>query len=148
MKSRFLIPRVFTGIGLLLIVLGIILGITYLNGDILSFLKKNNTPASTITALFERDNYQGDLALTFLIIGLFMTGFSKLKLEDEFTDYLRYQSLLLTVIIQSTTLILSSWIIGGITFISVSNINLFGFLFVYNIIFRVVFYINQQKVRE
>ncbi|MBR9861230.1 hypothetical protein GYB22_10890 [bacterium] len=136
MKNRFLLPRKFLPIGIILTAIGAALGIAYLNEWILPFFEIN-IETQGFDALFKRTNYQGDVAITCLLIGLYILGFTKRKEEDEFIDHLRYQSLLVTLLVQNLVLLITTWIIGGSDYFLVMTLNLFSFLILFNIIFLV-----------
>ncbi|MDI1235236.1 MAG: hypothetical protein PSX81_13215 [bacterium] len=145
MKNKFLLPSLFYKIGGLLFILGSTLGILYLQNVRLSFFSTNGGAVQGIEQLFLRTSFQGDVALTLIIVGLYFLGFSRRAIEDEYIDFIRHQSLLISVLIQSFALIVASWLIGGITFFTVMMFNLFSLLAVYNLIFHLCIFRNQRQ---
>jgi hypothetical protein len=144
MKNKFLLDTKLQKYAVLALLTGIGLGIAYLNNSIIPILQKNKQ-ASGLGTLLERSNYQGDLALTLMLIGLFIIGFTKHKQEDEYIDFLRYQALLKTAFFQTATIILGTWLFGGINFLNIMLLNLFSFLVLFILIFRISLYLVKKN---
>jgi hypothetical protein len=144
MKNKFLLDTKWQKYAVLALLTGIGLGIAYLNNSIIPILQKNKQ-ASGLGALLERSNYQGDLALTLMLIGLFIIGFTKHIQEDEYIDFLRYQALLKTTLFQTATIIIGTWLFGGINFLNIMLLNLFSFLVLYILIFRISLYLVKKN---
>jgi hypothetical protein len=147
MKNNFLISRKVTPYALLILLIGIALGIAYLNDAILPFLEAKHNK-NGLSELIERTNYQGDLALTFLLTALYLIGFTKHKNEDEFIDFLRYQSLLKAALFQTAGIVIGTWLFGGITFLNIMLLNLFSFLLLFLMFFKVHLYTTGKKMRK
>ncbi len=147
MKNSFLIDRKFIPYAMLLLALGMGLGFAYLNDTILPFLqiKSSNTG---IAVLLERSNYQGDLALTFILIALYILGFIQRKKEDEYIDFLRYQALIKSAIFQTAGLIVGTWFFGGLSFLNLMLMNLFSFLILFNLFFQFELYKTNKKMKQ
>lgn len=144
MKNKFLFDTKWQKYAVLTLLTGIGLGIAYLNNSIIPILQKNKQ-ASDLGTLLERSNYQGDLALTLMLIGLFIIGFTKHKQEDEYIDFLRYQALLKTAFFQTATIIIGTWLFGGINFLNIMLLNLFSFLVLFILIFRISLYLVKKN---
>lgn len=146
MKNIFLLPQKSVWVGWVLVGLGLVTGIMYLQDSYLSIFNAPQPPEGA--SFFERTTYQWSFALTCLIAGLYILGFSRKKIEDEFIEFTRYQSLIVSILIQSVALVVCSWLIGGIAFITVMMYNLIALLFVYNIVFVLLYFRNQRRVSE
>ena len=144
MKNKFLFDTKWQKYAVLVLLIGIGLGIAYLNNSIIPILQKNEQ-ASGLGALLERSNYQGDLALTLMLMGLFIIGFTKHKQEDEYIDFFRYQALLKTALLQTATIIIGTWFFGGINFLNIMLLNLFSFLVLFILIFRISLYLVKKN---
>jgi hypothetical protein len=147
MKNKFLFATKWQKYALLSLVIGMGLGIAYLNNSIIPILQKNEQ-ASGLGALLARSNYQGDLALTLMLVGLFIIGFTKHKEEDEYIDFLRYQALLKTALFQTATIIIGTWVYGGISFLNIMLLNLFSFLVLFILNFRLSLYLVKKKMAK
>lgn len=93
---------------------------------------------------------ESDLVNTFaallLIVGGMMLGFSRCKHEDEFTEQLRYQSLVLSVYLNAALLIIGYLCFWGLSFLIVMQINLFSTLVFYLIYFHVRAAVERKKL--
>ncbi len=147
MRNNFLISRKFMPYALLTLLLGIALGIGYMNNSILPFLEAK-PHSGGLSALIERNNYQGDLALTCILVALYLIGFTKHKNEDEFIDFLRYQSLLKAALFQTAGIVIGTWFFGGLTFLNIMLLNLFSFLLLFLVFFKVQLYTTGKKMRK
>ena len=146
MKNIFLLPHYFLKAGIIAVLIGAALGLTHLLDMNLSIFNANvDSAADGFSRLLGRTTYQGVLGLTIFLMGLYFVGFSKRKIDDEFLDFIRYQSLILSLIIQTLVLIVSSWFVEGLAYVNVMFINLFSFLLIYNLTFFIMMTINRLK---
>ncbi|GLB52342.1 hypothetical protein NBRC110019_13820 [Neptunitalea chrysea] len=144
MKTRYLFPHRYKNFGWILfgvsIVLGIMMHITndLFDGDslIVPFLAIYNDPflGSDGGQFFQiiKTGIFDELLITGIIFGGVLVGFSKLKIEDEFTSKLRSESLIWAFYVTSIlNVLISLFIYGGIylTFL------------VYNLFFQLIFFI-------
>ena len=105
MKTKFLFPNIFIKIGWLLVLLGVF--ILFLTGymgkhqfltDIPVFCIYDSGdpfhPNTSQVMQIKYDDIEFELTILLFVIGGLFVGFSKLKIEDEFTTKLRLESLL------------------------------------------------------
>ena len=77
------------------------------------------------------------IAMILLTIGLLFIGFSKEKVEDEFVQYLRAQSLIWATYVTATLFIATTLLIYGIAYIYVPFLVFYVFLILFIIKFRI-----------
>ncbi|MBR7022198.1 MAG: hypothetical protein IKI09_01825, partial [Bacteroidales bacterium] len=98
MKKNYLFPHYFQWIGWVIAVASfVVLLLSVINDTTIRM------PALYLDVFFDDDNESGffrmaessmySIAMPLLIIGLIFIGFSKEKVEDEFVQYIRSQSL-------------------------------------------------------
>jgi hypothetical protein len=124
MKSRFLFSHQLKPVGWLLAVPGLVLGYLAMYRDYeipgFGFSVRPRSP------FFHGSLYQGltnTLALTLVIVGLFMVAFSKEKKEDELTARMRHNALYWAVLVNYLACLL--WLIVNLV-IAVFNLNTDG----------------------
>ena len=101
------------------------------NGDI-SFDEESNSGFFRMA-----DTGMFSIAMPLLIIGLIFIGFSKEKVEDEFVQYLRSQSLIWATYVTAALFIVATLLVYGITYIYVPYLVFFVFLILFIIKFRI-----------
>lgn len=77
------------------------------------------------------------IAMILLTIGLLFIGFSKEKVEDEFVQYLRAQSLIWATYVTAILFIATTLLIYGIAYIYVPFLVFYVFLILFIIKFRI-----------
>ena len=77
------------------------------------------------------------LAMPVLTIGLLFIGFSKEKVEDEFVQYLRTQSLIWATYVTAALFIIATLLIYGISYLYVPFLVFFVFLILFIVKFRI-----------
>lgn len=92
-----------------------------------------------------------DLLLTFIgilliVAGIFI-GFSRNKEDDEFIEQLRYESLILSLYINSGIMLLCLIFVWGLPFLWVMMINIFSILYVFIFCFYLRLYLNKRSMR-
>ena len=92
-----------------------------------------------------------DLLLTFIgilliVAGIFI-GFSRNKEDDEFIEQLRYESLILSLYINSGIVLLCLIFVWGLPFLWVMMINIFSILYVFIFCFYLRLYLNKRSMR-
>lgn len=92
-----------------------------------------------------------DLLLTFIgilliVAGVFI-GFSRNKEDDEFIEQLRYESLILSLYINSGIMLLCLIFVWGLPFLWVMMINIFSILYVFIFCFYLRLYLNKRSMR-
>lgn len=99
-------------------------------------------------------NFTANSDLLMTIIGLLMVvggvfaGFSRNREEDEFIEQIRYESLLLSIYINSIALIACLIFVWGLSFISVMFCSLFSVLCIFIICFYIRVLINKKTMRN
>ena len=142
MKKNYLFPHYFQWIGLAIAVASFValcVG-TYVDFSI-------RMPALYLDVFFDDDCKSGffrmaetgmfSIAMPLLIIGLIFLGFSKEKVEDEFVQYLRSQSLIWSTYVTAGLFILGTLLIYGMTYLYIPYLVFFVFLLLFVIKFKI-----------
>ena len=140
MKKNYLFPHHFRMVGW---VLAIVAVVGYLWLPEIHF----KMPSLYFDTFFDDDNESGffrmartntlSIAMPLLTIGLLFIGFSKEKVEDEFVQYLRAQSLIWSTYVTSALFIIATILIYGIAYIIVPYLVFYAFLILFIIKFRI-----------
>lgn len=140
MKKNYLFPHRFRIIGW---VLAIVAVVGYLWLPEIHF----KIPSLYFDTFFDDENESGffrmatanslSIAMILLTIGLLFIGFSKEKVEDEFVQYLRAQSLIWATYVTATLFIATTLLIYGIAYIYVPFLVFYVFLLLFIIKFRI-----------
>lgn len=140
MKKNYLFPHQFRMIGW---VLAIIAVVGYLCLPEFHF----KMPSLYFDTFFDDENESGffrmartntlSLAMPVLTIGLLFIGFSKEKVEDEFVQYLRTQSLIWATYVTAALFIIATLLIYGISYLYVPFLVFFVFLILFIVKFRI-----------
>lgn len=153
MKTKFLFPNNFIKIGWSLILLGVIM--LLLSGYMEKHKILTHIPVFSIydsgvplqdpnlqspIMQIKYDDIRFELTILLFVIGCLFVGFSKLKIEDEFTTKLRLESLLWSMYFVLIAFIMSIIFIYGMIFIEIPLICLLSFLVIYIIRFYYVYY--------
>ena len=143
MKKNYLFPHQFRMIGW---VLAIIAVVGYLCLPEFHF----KMPSLYFDTFFDDENESGffrmartntlSLAMPVLTIGLLFIGFSKEKVEDEFVQYLRTQSLIWATYVTAALFIIATLLIYGISYLYVPFLVFFVFLILFIIKFQIELY--------
>ena len=157
--TRMLLPRSFKVAGLCLFAAGAILGVLYcLFPDSLQITLNDlrglfgAEPLPTKTDFSGSFNAGSDLTLTFIgvlmvVAGVFI-GFSRNKDEDEFIEQIRYESLQLSVYLNSIVLVVCLIFVWGLSFLPVMFCSLFSLLYFFIICFYIRVLINKKTMRN
>lgn len=109
------------------------------NGDLFSgFLSSSFGPNDDLLLTF--------IGILLIVAGIFI-GFSRNKEDDEFIEQLRYESLILSLYINSGIVILCLIFVWGLPFLWVMMINIFSILYVFIICFYLRLYLNKRSMR-
>ena len=140
MKKNYLFPHRFRIIGW---VLAIVAVVGYLWLPEIHF----KIPSLYFDTFFDDENESGffrmatanslSIAMILLTIGLLFIGFSKEKVEDEFVQYLRAQSLIWATYVTAILFIATTLLIYGIAYIYVPFLVFYVFLLLFIIKFRI-----------
>ena len=143
MKKNYLFPHHFRVIGW---VLAIVAVAGYLWLPEINF----KMPSLYFDTFFDDENESGffrmaranslSIAMILLTIGLLFIGFSKEKVEDEFVQYLRAQSLIWATYVTATLFIATTLLIYGISYIYIPFLVFYVFLILFIIKFKVELY--------
>ncbi len=149
MKTHFLFPNKFKIFGWILFIPSFLISlcISIMNITIDKYLNV------TVFALFNNDilrpnNYftviknsiSDELLLFGLIIGGILIGFSKLKIEDEFTSKIRYESLVWATYLNYGLILLFTVFVYGMFYLNVLFYNTFTLLLFFIIRFHYSIY--------
>ena len=140
MNKNYLFPHRFRIVGW---VLAIVAVVGYLWLPEIHF----KMPSLYFDTFFDDENESGffrmatanslSIAMILLTIGLLFIGFSKEKVEDEFVQYLRAQSLIWATYVTATLFIATTLLIYGIAYIYVPFLVFYVFLILFIIKFRI-----------
>ena len=157
-NTKFLLPGKYKnagwwilGITLVLIVVHVIFGNTcdFSVNNVRELLGMERLSSQRFFSWFGPNS---DLMLTLigilLIVGGIFIGFSRNKEDDEFIEQLRYESLILSLYINSGILILCLIFIWGFDFLTVMQFNIFSILYVFIICFYIRLYINKRSLHH
>ncbi len=137
MKSKYLLPHLYKKIGwcisIPLFIIGLLLfplelsdGVTWLNW-------LNKFPGE----------FTDEVIAAGLIIGMLLVAFSKEKIEDEYINKVRLESLQISVLINYLLLIICILLIYDVEFLSVMTYNMFTILLLFIIRFNFIIYRNK-----
>ena len=140
MNKNYLFPHQFRIVGW---VLAIVAVVGYLWLPEIHF----KMPSLYFNTFFDDENESGffrmatanslSIAMILLTIGLLFIGFSKEKVEDEFVQYLRAQSLIWATYVTAILFIATTLLIYGIAYIYVPFLVFYVFLTLFIIKFRI-----------
>lgn len=151
MISGLLIPHKYKFVGIILLLFGIIaaylrfyLGIkpTYLNLPVFAFYS-SFLETKTFQVI---NNISEEIVSLLLLLGLMLINFSKEVVENEIVNSIRLFSFSSSVLLNSVVLFFSVLFIYGFAFVNLLMLNMFSQLLFYQIIFRIVFIKNKNKL--
>ena len=141
MKKNYLFPHYFQWIGLVIAIAAFVALVIGTINDV-----DIKMPALYVDVFFDDDNESGffrmtkssiySIAMPLLVIGMVFIGFSKEKVEDEFVQYLRSQSLIWSTYVTATLFILATLLIYGIDYLYVPYLVFFVFLLLFVVKFK------------
>ena len=149
MKTHFLFPNKFKKLGWILFVPSFIaslfISFSNLNIDNYWIVK---VFAFTETGIMSQNNYFSviqnsivdEVLLYSLIIGGILVGFSKLKIEDEFTSKIRYESLVWATYLNYGLILFFTIFVYGLSYLNVLFFNTFTLLLFFIIRFHYLIY--------
>jgi hypothetical protein len=143
MKNQLLLPRQCRILGIILLLPSVALFIAYFNYNFeLSFLA--TTPPLKSDLLGGNNNLTDEFAIAGVIISLFMIAFSKLRHEDEYTRFVRLQSLQVGVYVNYAIFILLTFTVYGGNYLSVLFYNIATILILFILMFNFNMYIKPR----
>jgi uncharacterized membrane protein len=143
---KLFLPNKFRIYGWIVILFGIILGVTrFYFGIKLELL---NIKVFAVYSKYFETNYfkvidnhvSEELTALLLLVGLFCISFTKEKIENDLVSVSRYKSLILTFYINSALVVLSFLFVYGFGFIIVLVINVFSPFILYIILLKYFLY--------
>ena len=142
MKKNYLFPHYFQWIGWAIAIASFVVLLLGLIND-----TTIRMPALNEEVFFDDDNERGffsmvessiySIAMPLLIIGLIFIGFSKERVEDEFVQYIRSQSLIWSTYISAGLFILGTLLIYGFNYMYIPYFVFFVFLLLFVIKFKI-----------
>ena len=148
---RFLFPHSFKLPGLILLGLSLLAGVIFIvyDGPEPDFL---NTPAFSILGgdnfLGKTNNLFDEILSLGLIIGALLSGFSREKVEDEYINQIRLESLVWAMYVNFAILILAIILISGLDFMNVMLYNMFTVLLFFVFRFRLILWFRSRRGNE
>ena len=150
MISKYLLPHRLRNIGYILTLISSILGAMYLFWDIdpkCFFIgEKNDLLGGEYLFLRKSINFYDELLCIMLVIGQILIAFSKEKIEDEYTQYLRLDAFLWSVYANAILIIINSILFYDFLYISIMAIQMFSFLFIYILRFHFLMWKESRAV--
>lgn len=149
MKNLFLFPNKYKKLGWILFVPSFAISILI---SVLNISTENHLKVKVFaiinTGILGPDNYFNviensivdELLLFGLIIGGILIGFSKLKIEDEFTNKIRYESLVWATYLNYVLILVFTLFVYGMSYLNVLFYNTFAMLFFFIIRFHYLIY--------
>lgn len=144
MKST-LFPYSYRYIGWPLLIVGLIFGIPVvffelsfpfldiqvltLGGESNHFFSNSETASSFFSSM--EDNFTNELVALFILVGSVLVAFSKQKVEDEFFQQLRFDSIIWALKIQSIMLLLAILFLYNFAFLAFMMVALVSFYVFY-----------------
>ena len=155
-NTKFLLPSNYKKAGwwILGITLALIVVYFSMDGDLsINYLRElfGMEPLES-NAYFSLFGPNSDLLMTLiailLIVGGIFIGFSRNREDDEFIEQLRYESLILSLYINSGLILLCLIFVWGFDFLTVMQFNVFSTLYVFIICFYLRLYFNKRSLRN
>ena len=148
MKTNYLLPNKFKKLGWVLFGLGLLRGVyIYATGLTDEFLKVKVLSIYDNQIFGKRSFFKivengifDELVSIFIIVGGFLVGFTKEKIEDEFIYKLRKDSLVWALIVNYSILLVAILFVYDMTFLHILFFNMFTTLVFFVIRFSVLKY--------
>lgn len=156
MKTRFLFSHKFKKVGWFIFIPALFMGVIYLlfDSDLPDILKLSGKTFAIVndeffskTQVFKwiKNDLSDEVISVLLLIGAFLVGFSKERIEDEYITKLRLESIVWSVFVNYFVLFLAVIFIYGEPFFYVMIINLFAILVLYIFRFNIILYRNSKS---
>ncbi|WNM18638.1 hypothetical protein [Flavobacterium capsici] len=149
MKTKFLFPNRFKWLGWLLFIPAFLFSISISLFDInIDQVWRIKVFAFSDTFILNSKRYftwiengvLDEVLLFCLVIGGILIGFSKLKMEDEFTNKIRYESLVWATYLNYGLILFFTIFIYGLSYLNVLIYNTFTLLFFFILRFHYMIY--------
>ena len=129
MNTKFLFPNKFKKIGWLLLVPSIILGLLSLHMEYeFEFFEVGD------------ENFTNEFAGIAVLVSLLFIGFSKMRIEDEYTMKVRLDSLLWSIYVNYAMVLIAFLVVYGGDFFTVVVYNIYTPMIIYIARFHYYFY--------
>ena len=152
MESKFLLPNKFKMVGLIMFIPSAILGIlsmmniTYsIDITVFKIWTGNVLKDPTRFFIFQKEDFYNELLAILIIISLSLIAFSREKLEDEYINKIRLDSLLWAVIANYLLLMLTIIFIYGDPYFTILIYNMFTVLILFVARFNFILYLNRKQ---
>lgn len=163
--SKLLLPYGFKRAGWWILALGCVFALFYViipeSATINEFLPRTWNDFRVLFGLepypptfnsFDGFAADSDLMLTLtgilLLVGGVFVGFSRNRDEDEYIAYVRYESLIIALYVNSIVLLASLFFVWGLSFLYVMLYNMFTALYIFIVFFYVRLWFNKRFVRH
>ena len=141
MDKHFLFPNRFKVIGWILLLPSLVLGVASLHFEYeLNFLALK---LRTDPGIFGSENFTNEIAGILILCSLMFIGFSRFKVEDEYTMKIRLDSLLWGVYVNYGLIFLSIMFLYGGDFFTVMVYNIYTLLIIYILRFHYYYYLKR-----
>lgn len=146
MPSNLLLPHRFKPLGWIILITFFLVGIF---DSFPSSVKESNAFFSFFNQiLISMGNFYDEFLCLSLIIGLIFTAFSKEKIEDEWINRIRLESLLWSVYFNTALIFLAILFLYQENFFDAMIYNLFTTLIFFIIRFNLVMWLEKKKMRN
>ena len=148
MKTLRLLPARWKRVGFVLALAGAVLGALAVFGgyEIPGFGLQLRKEDHFLTPAFE--NFTQELALTFLLVGLLMMAFSRVKFEDERVQLIRLEAFQWSFLVHFSILLLANWLLYQGNFFYAMLFNLFTPLVVFLLRFHYILYVSNKQIAD
>ena len=147
MITHYLFPHTYKKFGFLLIVLFTpLLILNWIEVFEFSFLIDKSPVSNSISEIVKNNgDYNLEVFLSTVLIGLALISFSKFRIEDELTNYLRSKALFYAFTIELLCVLFSIWSFHGINFALVMCYFTLLPIILYTLLLHFFYYYNQFK---
>lgn len=148
MKTRYLLPKSFKKIGWILLIIGFVLGIVLLINDFeypsfevkVYSIIKGGALFNSDKSHFIKTNIFIEIAIYLITIGGLFVAFSKEKIEDEYIQKIRVESLVWATIVNYILLLIATILLYDFAFLDFMTINMFTVLILFIFKFNLELY--------
>lgn len=149
MRTQLLFPTYLRMPGVMLFLAGLTLFIAWQRFDYEAAWLDVPAAADNLTALSATThNYTLSLALSLLLSGLILLGFSRMRYEDEMIAMIRLQALQLSIYITVLAFLAVTLFTYSFTFLTYTMWLWYGFLFLYCVLFYAKIYLLKRQARN
>ncbi|MRG46478.1 hypothetical protein GFS24_15250 [Chitinophaga sp. SYP-B3965] len=138
MKSNYLLPHIYKKIGWFITIPLFFIGLIF-------FPLNDTLEIFRAPSWFDSfpGEYSDEVISAGLIIGMLLVAFSREKIEDEYINKIRLESLQISVLINYLLLIICILVVYNMDFLAVMAYNMFTILLLFIIRFNFIIYRNK-----